>query len=106
MASIFNAAALLATNTENAAWLPWVILAFILVFVILIIFFLYLILSYIVRGIEILLGPAAKSKTGQIIFGPAVGIPLFIVTILTACLIIFFTNQAEIIAFFVEVFGK
>ena len=105
MASFFNATALLAASAENEAWLPWAILAFLIVVFIVVIFFLYLILSYIVRGIEILIGPAAKSRTGQIIFGPAVGIPLFIVTVLATCLIIFFTNQAEIIAFFTEVFG-
>ncbi len=105
MASVFNTTALLAENMSNTPWLPWAILAFLIVVFVVVIFFLYLILTYIARGIEFLIGPMAKSRAGQIIFSPAVGVPVFVVAILTVGLIVFFTNQTEIIGFFTEIFG-
>ena len=82
------------------------LLIFFIAVVILAIFFLFLILTYVCRGIEFLVKPALSSKAGRIIFSPAVGVPLFIVLMLTIGLIIFFTNQTEIITFFNEVFGN
>ena len=106
MASVLNATTLLAANADNEAWLPWAILAFLIIVVVVLIFFVFLMLMYLMRGIESLLGPKAKSKAGQALFSPAVGIPLFIVLVLTIGLIVFFTNQAEILAFFNTVFGE
>ncbi len=82
------------------------LLIFAIVVVILAIFFLFLILTYVCRGIEFLMKPALSSKAGKIIFSPAVGVPLFVVLVVTIGLIVYFTNQAEISAFFMEVFGK
>ena len=100
MTSFFNNS-LLATSDLD---IP--LLIFAIVVVILAIFFLFLILTYVCRGIEFLIKPALSSKAGKIIFSPAVGVPLFVVLIFTIALIVFFTNQAEITTFFTDVFGK
>lgn len=81
------------------------LLLFVVLFAILVIFFLFLILTYICRGVEFLLKPVLSSDAGKIIFSPAVGIPLFVVFVIALGLIIFFTNQAEIMALIAKIFG-
>lgn len=100
MTNLFSANALLTSSELDLG-----LLFFAIISVVLVIFFLFLILTYVCRGIEFLLKPVLSSTAGKIIFSPAVGIPLFVVTVIVVGLIIFFTNQAEIMALIAKIFG-
>ena len=101
MNAVFNTNSLLAASDYD---IP--LLIFMITVVILAIFFLFLMLTYLCRAIEFFVKPALSSKAGNIIFSPALGVPLFVLLIVVIGLIVFFTNQTEIINFFNEVFGK
>ncbi|MBQ7369570.1 MAG: hypothetical protein IJW58_01190 [Clostridia bacterium] len=101
MNSITSTSALL---IETPAWFPYLMAFFILASFVGIVFFLYRLLFHLVSFIETLFGQAAKSKTGQIIFSPAVGIPLFILFILVLIITFVAIFPNEIIGFFVWLF--
>ena len=104
MNTITSTFALLAVFNETPVWFPYLMAFFILASFVGIVFFLYRLLFHLVTFIEGLFAQSAKSKTGQIIFSPAVGIPLFIVFILALIITFVAIFPDEIIGFFVWLF--
>ena len=104
MTSIFRLTSLLAMTNE--AWRELAAIAFTLASFVATIFFVYQLFYYTGKGLKALFGSMSKSKAGQVIFSPAVGIPIaIIVSLLLFYLLIVFgvIDLTPIIEFFVEI---